>query len=124
MAAILVVDDEPAILDALVALLREEGHAVLAAGDGAAALEVLGGGVPDLVITDTMMPGLDGPGLVRRMRGRPELRDIPVLMTSAVPRPVSDGLGAVAFLPKPFDLDALLAAVATLVGDPAANNGP
>ena len=124
MATILVVDDEPTILDALAEVLREEGHAVLAAGDGAAALGLLARGAPDLVITDTMMPGLDGPGLVRRMRARPELREAPVLLASAVARPPWDGLGDVAFLPKPFDLGALLAAVATLVGDPAANNGP
>lgn len=118
MKRILVVDDEPAILTLLVDVLREEGHEVLGAGDGVAALEVLAEAVADLVITDTMMPRLGGGDLVRSMRERPEFRKIPVILLSAAGQPRLDGLGTVVFLAKPFDLIALLDAVTTALGDP------
>lgn len=113
MGTILVVDDEPTILDLLVELLRDEGHAAQAARDGVAAMEALGRAVPDLVITDAMMPRLDGPGLIRWMREQPQLRHVPVVVLSAVARVDPAELGAVAFVAKPFDLATLLDAVAT-----------
>ncbi len=67
MGTILVVDDEPTIRDLLVELLHEEGHTMLGAVDGVAAREILEQTVPDLVITDAMMPRLNGPGLERVM---------------------------------------------------------
>jgi CheY-like chemotaxis protein len=123
MATILVVDDEPAIRELLVEILREEGHAVLTAGDGLQASEVLGRVVPDLVVTDVMMPRLDGPGLTRWMRERDALRGVPVVLLSAVARPDGDGRGDVAFLAKPFDLGALLAAIRSALGHPSASAG-
>ena len=119
METILLVEDEPAILDMLVDVLRAEGYATLAAQDGLAALELLARGVPDLVLTDAMMPGLDGPALVRRIREEPALREVPVVLASAVLRPDLSGLDGVTFLAKPFDLDALLGAVAAALGRPA-----
>lgn len=112
MATILVSDDEPVILETVVAVLTLEGHAVLSAADGVAARALLARTVPDLLVTDVMMPGLDGPGLVRWMRSRPELRHVPALLVSAGPRPALDGLEPAAFLAKPFDLAGLLQAIA------------
>ena len=120
MATILVVDDEPAILDLLVGVLGKEGHTLLAAADGTRATEVLGRVVPDLVVTDAMMPRLDGAGLIRWMRGRVELREVPVLLLSAGPRLDAGALGAVGFVAKPFDLATLLAAVGAALGHPPA----
>ena len=108
MATILVVEDEPTILAVLVEVLRDEGHETLTAPDGAAALELLATASPALVITDVMIPGPDGRELVRRMRERPALRSVPVVLMSAVLHPDLDGLGPASFLPKPFDLDRLL----------------
>ena len=120
MGTVLVVDDEPTILDLLVELLREEGHAVLAARDGAAAREILAGTAPDLVVTDAMMPGLDGPGLVRWMRQQPGLRRVPVVLLSAVVRLDPAELGAAALVAKPFDLPTLLGAIAAALDPPPA----
>ncbi len=120
MKRILVVDDEPDILELLVEVLRFEGYVVLAAGDGEAALELLTGAGPgmDLIVTDTMMPRLSGVEMVQSIRQHPDLRDIPVVVMSAAGRPGMEGLGASAFLPKPFDLIALLDVVAKAVERP------
>jgi CheY-like chemotaxis protein len=111
VSTILVVDDEPAILELLVLILREEGYTLVSAGDGTAAIAVLERGVPDLVVADVMMPRLGGLALVRRMRADPALAHIPILLTSAAPRPALDGLMGIDFLAKPFALDTLLATV-------------
>ncbi|HYH12783.1 MAG TPA: response regulator [Thermomicrobiales bacterium] len=108
MNVILVVDDEPDILDLLITLLDDEGYAVLAASDGLGALELLSGAPVDLIVADVMMPRLDGVELVRTIRERNQLRDLPVILMSAAPPPALDGLGNSTFLSKPFDLSMLL----------------
>ena len=118
MATIVVAEDEPTILEAMAMVLAIEGHAVLPVADGLAARELLAATVPDLVVTDIMMPGLDGPDLLRWMRARPELRSVPVILTSAAVRPELDGLEPAIFLAKPFDLADLIAAVARAVPQP------
>jgi CheY-like chemotaxis protein len=118
MATIVLAEDEPTILEAVATVLAMEGHAVLPAAHGLAARDLLSVSVPDLVVSDVMMPGLDGPDLVRWMRAQPALRTVPVILTSAAVRPVLDGLGPVVFLPKPFDLADLLDAVARFVSPP------
>jgi DNA-binding response OmpR family regulator len=71
---------------------------------------------PDLVLLDVMMPGGDGRDASRELRTRADLPDVPVVMMSAAARP--DGLdpSIAAFLRKPFDLEHLLALVATIIG--------
>lgn len=118
MKTILVVDDEPDIVQILVELLGGEGYGALPADDGVAALEVLTGTGVDLVITDTMMPRLGGVELIRSMRGDRDLADIPVILMSAAMRPALDGLGACEFVPKPFDLVTLLDVVARALDGP------
>ncbi len=117
MPTILVADDEPTTLDLVVAVLRDEGYATLAARDGPEVLELLAGARPDLVLMDVMMPGLDGREVVRRMRARPELAGVPVVLMSAA-APVDPAALGVAFLPKPFDLDRLLREVAAALVNP------
>ena len=116
MKTILVVDDEPAILDLLTTLLRGEGFRVLSAVDGAAALEGLRREGVDVVITDGMMPRLGGVELIRAMRERPETREVPVILVSAALKPLLEGLGPCWFLPKPFDLNAILATITRALG--------
>jgi CheY-like chemotaxis protein len=116
MATIVVVDDEHTILEVVVNILTMEGYTVLAARDGLEARGVLGGTLPDLVVTDMMMPGLDGFGLVRWMRSQPTLANVPALVVSAVAPPLFDGLEPVTFIAKPFELAALLDAVTRSLG--------
>ena len=111
--SVLVVDDER-VLAALVAeLLAEEGYAVRCAFDGAQALAEVERDPPDVLVTDLMMPRLDGLDLARRLRA--DGRRVPVVVMSAVHVDVI--LPGVRFLAKPFDLDDLLAAVAWAVDE-------
>jgi CheY-like chemotaxis protein len=80
---ILVVDDHLDGANALVRLLRQSGCDALAVGSGEEALSVLEEQTPDAVILDVMMPGMDGPTLLRTIRANPRLRDLPVVMYSS-----------------------------------------
>src|SRR5512133_2492229 len=114
---ILVVDDEPAVRDALERVLRLEGFEVAVAGDGREAVRGQAAAPADAVLLDVLMPGLDGLEVCRRMR---DVGDrTPVLMLTARDQ-VGDrvaGLdsGADDYLSKPFALEELLARVRALL---------
>ena len=111
MTTILIVEDEAPIREVLAETLRDEGYAVFVASNGAAALVIVAERRPDLVLTDVMMPGLDGLGLLRRLRADSGTAAIPVVVTSAAQHPSPGDLDGAKFLPKPYDLDDLLRAV-------------
>ncbi len=113
---LLVVEDEPSIADLLALALGAEGYRVVVVGDGRAALRRLAEGDCDLVLSDVMLPHLDGLGLARAMQADPALRTIPLVLMSAVHQPRDGVPPYAAFLPKPFALDVLLATVARLLG--------
>src|SRR5580692_6668826 len=83
MATILVVDDLAANRDVLVVLLRHHGHRLLEAADGREGLAAVQAEHPDLVITDVLMPVMDGYELVRQLRLDPTTRGIPVVFYTA-----------------------------------------
>ena len=105
---VLVVDDEPAIVELIALVLEEEAMEVVRAYDGAQAWAILQTRPVDLLLSDIMMPRLDGLQLLRLVRESPGLGSLPVILTSAVNKVDASGL---AFLAKPFDLDVLLALV-------------
>lgn len=111
-ATILVVDDEPAIVDALRYSLEKAQHRVLVARDGERALELSESGAPDLVILDLMLPGIDGLEVCRRLRQRGQ---IPIIMLTArdeeIDRVVGLELGADDYVAKPFSMRELMARV-------------
>ena len=114
---ILVVDDEPAVRDALDRALKLEGYDVDVAVDGADALKQLRGTAPDAVVLDILMPHVDGLEVCKRLRAAGDRT--PILMLTAR-ETVSDrvtGLdaGADDYLVKPFDLDELLARLRALL---------
>jgi CheY-like chemotaxis protein len=123
MKTIMVVDDEFGLADVLAVTLSEIGFRVHTAANGVQGLEVMAEHLPDLVILDFMMPLLDGPGVLRAMRADPRLANVPVVMISAVPESVVRARcsGFVAFLRKPFEFDAVLAAVQRALGTEATN---
>lgn len=109
MKTILLVDDEYAVVEILAMLLADEGYAVLTASDGDHAMKVLEEKIPDLVITDQMMPFAGGADLFRAMQKKPALRRIPVvLMSSAAPSLASAKLPWARVLRKPFDFEELV----------------
>jgi DNA-binding NarL/FixJ family response regulator len=116
---LLLVDDEPGLRTAVKAYLEDEGFAVTTANDGeegwATAQEML----PDVVITDVMMPRCDGYGLLRRLRADERLGGTPVIFLTAkgmtADRIAGFQAGADDYIPKPFDPDELVARVHTVV---------
>lgn len=118
IATVLVVDDEFAIAVLLKMVLTDEGYCVLTAANGRQGLDRMAEGPrPDLVISDYMMPVLDGAGLLRAMRENEDQCDIPCIVMSSMPEAnVRDRIdGFRAFVRKPFDLDAMVQLVATIL---------
>ncbi|MHB8577618.1 MAG: response regulator, partial [Dehalococcoidia bacterium] len=105
---VLVVDDEPGIVEFLRFALEDNGYRVATARDGCDALAQIGRERPDFVLTDLMMPRLDGWEFCRRLRSDAQTRAVPVIGMSAV-----DAKQAPldVFLKKPFELDDLLDAL-------------
>jgi CheY-like chemotaxis protein len=116
MARILVVDDEADMLSIMKLMLEMEGHFVTTARDGREAIEKVKREKPDLVITDFMMPGMDGLELCMRLRNGNAEQAIPVILSSAAADPPQDDSGLFsAFLRKPVQFDALLSVIAELL---------
>lgn len=118
MKAILVVEDDRATRALLKDALSEtDGWVVTAVEDGAHALETMNNVQPHLIVLDVNMPGIDGLELYRLLRERDGLAEVPVLFVTAAPRETINQLdGAYRHLPKPFDVDELVAHAAELMG--------
>ena len=112
MARILVVDDEPYERFLVGRALKKQGHAVTVAGNGAAGLKVAQEQVPDLVVTDIMMPVMDGVEFIRRLRGDPATAGIPILAASGDTHLAG---AADAILNKPYGDQDLIMIVNTLL---------
>ena len=115
---ILVVEDDRPLQDALVTTLEAAGFNVLAAADGGEALKVLGTTSVDLVVSDVIMPEMDGPTLLKELRKtKPDLKFIFVsgYPDDAFRKSLDDGQDY-AFLPKPFTLPQLAAKVKEQLG--------
>lgn len=117
---VLVVDDQPANLRVVSALLEREGHGVSVAGSGEAALELAGAQPPDLMLLDMMMPGMDGFGVMEEIRLRALLPRVPVVfLTAAQDRGLllrAFEAGAVDYVVKPFIPEELVARVNAHLG--------
>lgn len=121
MARILVVDDRPINRSLLVTLLGYGGHDLVEAGDGAEALEAVQAHLPDLIITDILMPTMDGVTLVRRLRADPRFKDIPVVFHTATYRvteakSMAEACGVRWVLAKPCDPEEIIAVVNAALG--------
>jgi CheY-like chemotaxis protein len=117
---VLVVDDDPAILEICSDLLQTEGYAVMVATNGQQALEQIRTDPPHVVLMDIMMPVLDGVEACRQVKANPATADIPVVLMSArtnLTRQSLDLASADALVAKPFDIDHLLNTIHDLVGE-------
>ena len=115
--SILVVDDQPINVQLLKRKLEREGIRVVAAYNGAEALDMVKRDKPDLILLDVMMPDMDGIEVCQRLQSSDETRGIPVIFITARTGKESKleglGVGAVDYITKPIDLDETLARVQT-----------
>jgi len=116
MTPILVIDDEITILEILSAFLQGEGFQVITAYNGQEGLERLASVRPALIMSDVMMPVLDGWELCRRMQADPRYQSIPLVLMSALRTSASlTGCHYAALLRKPFELDEVLQTITRLL---------
>jgi CheY-like chemotaxis protein len=123
MATILLVDDDDESLWMLQLFFERSGHHVLLAGTGEPALAIAARHLPDLIITDWNMPGMDGMGLCERLKFYPALAQIPVVMTSGELPPPDKSAPWNVFFSKPVDLEALESAVDSLLASRLRGSG-
>jgi len=117
---ILVVEDVPNVLELLEVTLRFKGYPVVTARNGQEAVEIIAKEPPALVITDILMPKMDGYALAHRLRSNPKTRQIPLIFLSATYLTPEDkqfalSIGAVRFIEKPIDTEDFLLTVAELL---------
>lgn len=121
-ARILIVDDNPVNLKLVRDLLDLEGHAVIACNDAEEALEALSNGeVPDLILTDIAMPGMDGLALTRRLRATPPFDNVPIVALTAFAMKGDEqkalDAGCSGYIAKPIDTRRLPEQIARFLGE-------
>jgi DNA-binding response OmpR family regulator len=111
---LLVVDDEPDILEFLQIILEEEGYEVVTSDKGEYLEQLHNGGLPHLILVDVLLSGKDGREIVKYLKNQQETKHIPVIMFSAHPsaEETARQAGADDFLAKPFEIDELLEKIA------------
>lgn len=117
---VLLVEDDPDKRQLLKVALEMAGYNVRTASDGAEGLQAVDSHQPDLIVTDVMMPNVDGYEMVRRIRANPSTRFIPVIIQTAMRGEAQDmrrgaEVGALGYITDPTDLDLLLARARTLL---------
>jgi CheY-like chemotaxis protein len=117
---ILIADDEVYMIRLLELSLKKGGYTVISCRDGQEALAQAATALPQLIVLDIMMPGLDGLGALRQLKGNAATRDIPVVVLSAkghaLTKVEAEQAGAVLFLSKPFSPNQLLSEVQKILG--------
>ena len=83
MKRVLIVDDSPSVLQVLQFVFESEHYLVVTATDGAEGLQKVNERLPDLVVTDSVMPGMDGFAFLRKLKEQPETSAIPVIMLTS-----------------------------------------
>jgi DNA-binding response OmpR family regulator len=126
MKRILLVEDTPDLLTNITDVLTMEGFDVIPSKDGVEALEKLSAAIPDLIITDILMPRMDGFTLIETLKANKDFKKIPVLIFSAKATKENEdqGLlsGAIQYLKKPCPTDYLLKIIHNLITEKDCND--
>jgi CheY-like chemotaxis protein len=118
---VLLVEDNVSVRELLRVLLETEGYEIVEATDGSDGLAQAEESLPDLMILDLMMPGLDGESVLERLRSHPELSKVPVLVVSGKYESLGrlkDQLGEENVFPKPFEPSKMMDRIGDLIGYP------
>jgi CheY-like chemotaxis protein len=126
MRNILVVDDDPGVLQTVTDILSYDGYRVIPAAHGAEALQAMRRTRPDVVLLDLMMPVMDGWTFARACRSDPTFAEVPIIVMSAAhdSEAAARTLGAQGHISKPFDLLHLLDTVGRVSEADGAMDGP
>ena len=115
---VLLIEDEPNIIEAISYILSKDGWTVHTHSDGETAMDKVMQGVPDLIILDVMLPGRSGYDILRDLKAQKATADVPVMMLTArgqaKDREMAIGLGATRFMTKPFSNAEVLESVRAL----------
>ncbi|CAN2048213.1 two-component system, NtrC family, sensor kinase [Candidatus Magnetomoraceae bacterium gMMP-13] len=114
---IVIVDDMPKNIQVIGTILREKGFLISIAGSGSQALKIITQNLPDLILLDVMMPGMDGFETCSHLKKNPKTKDIPVIFLSALSDTIDKvhglNIGAVDYIGKPVEAEELLARINT-----------
>ncbi len=114
-STILIIEDDPTFRETLVEVLREDGHRLLSAGAAREAMGLLEQELPELIVLDLMMPGINGQQLSRLLKGNPRTAKVPVLaLSGAGPEAVLEA-EVDWYLAKPVEVQILLSTVRHLI---------
>jgi CheY-like chemotaxis protein len=117
---VLIVEDDAIMREAIRDILKLAGYGVIEADSGKAALQAIESMRPDLIISDIMMPGMDGYDFYRRVQADGRWKDVPFVFLTARYQKADikrgQALGVDAYVTKPFAMDDLLAVVAGQLG--------
>ena len=116
---IMIVDDEPPIVQVVGDLLKSKGYKVIGVMSGKEAMEKLKESQPDLILLDIMMPGMDGWDVVEKIKANKNLEKIPIIFLTAKVDAVSRGMGSLAsadYITKPFDNNDLIRRIKKVIG--------
>lgn len=122
MPTVLVIDDDPHMGLILTRILRKHGFEIVVSTDGPSGIQEAKERLPDLIMLDIIMPGMDGVEVARRLRGEPGLANTPIVFLTAfapaVGRHEAADVHADGFISKPFVVEELVDQVKALAGEP------
>ncbi|MAM61515.1 response regulator [Maritimibacter sp. UBA3975] len=117
---VLLIEDEPNIIEAISFILSRDGWSVATHANGETAMDAVHRHAPDALVLDVMLPGRSGYDILQDLRANPATADIPVLMLTArgqkKDREVADRLGATRFMTKPFSNAEVLTVLREITG--------
>ena len=118
MSQILLIDDENSFREVMVSLLQHHGYDVLQTDDGVSGVQIAQSFIPDVILSDIMMPEIDGTEMLARLREDPQTAGIPIIFVTAdsqYSQKIKDD--TIPVMSKPFEIEALLKQIEELLAN-------